>query len=108
MKATLEFDLDSGMYRAFVVLPLQLVKDAQGRLGWPALETVQGYGDDIAEAVSVLRAKLAHDRHEVDRPVHHQVSGPRCKDCHGFTTYTRVNSHGLCMQCEINSKEGSK
>ena len=29
-----------------------------------------------------------------------QTEGPKCKQCGAFTTYTRVNTHGLCMKCE--------
>lgn len=31
---------------------------------------------------------------------HTQVDGPKCKQCGAFTTYARVNTHGLCMKCE--------
>lgn len=30
-----------------------------------------------------------------------QTSGPQCKKCGAFTTRARVESHGLCMKCEI-------
>lgn len=36
--------------------------------------------------------------------VRQQISGPKCKNCGAFTTYTRVNTHGLCMKCENESK----
>lgn len=35
-----------------------------------------------------------------------QTSGPQCKKCGAFTTYARVESHGLCMKCEIESSPG--
>lgn len=39
------------------------------------------------------------------RITHHvQTTGPRCKGCGGFTTYTRVKRCGLCMKCENLSK----
>jgi hypothetical protein len=31
-----------------------------------------------------------------------QTSGPKCKQCGAFTTYKRVNTHGLCMKCELD------
>ncbi len=33
-----------------------------------------------------------------------QTSGPQCKNCGAFTTYARVNSYGMCMKCEHDSK----
>jgi hypothetical protein len=30
--------------------------------------------------------------------------GPRCKQCRAFITYARVESHGLCMKCELENK----
>jgi hypothetical protein len=33
-----------------------------------------------------------------------QTSGPQCTKCGAFTTYKRVESHGLCMKCEHESK----
>jgi hypothetical protein len=32
-----------------------------------------------------------------------QTSGPKCK-CGAFTTYKRVETHGLCMKCEEAKK----
>lgn len=37
-----------------------------------------------------------------------QISGPRCKKCGAFTTYARVESHGLCMQCETDANRHSQ
>lgn len=37
-----------------------------------------------------------------------QTSGPQCKKCGNFTTYKRVESHGLCMKCETEATESAK
>lgn len=34
-----------------------------------------------------------------------QTSGPRCRKCGAFTTYARVDSHGMCMRCESAAKD---
>jgi len=36
-----------------------------------------------------------------------QTSGPRCAICDAFTTYKRVETHGLCMKCERIQKENT-
>lgn len=41
---------------------------------------------------------------EPQKPVIIQTSGPQCKKCGAFTTYARVESHGLCMKCELEAK----
>jgi hypothetical protein len=33
-----------------------------------------------------------------------QTSGPQCKKCGALTTQARVDSHGMCMKCETESK----
>lgn len=58
MNATLEFDLDAKMYRAYTVFPSRLAENNQGKLGWTDIETVNGYGTTIDEAVHSLRMRL--------------------------------------------------
>lgn len=57
MKAHLEFDLDCGMYRAYVVTPIGL-KENLDNYYWGYPETTDGYGDTIDEAVKDLRRQL--------------------------------------------------
>jgi predicted DNA-binding protein len=51
-------------------------------------------------ARQALEAYLTVLSEAEETPKQVQTSGPQCKVCGAFTTYKRVNSHGMCMKCE--------
>lgn len=40
-------------------------------------------------------------KEEEEKPKEVPTSGGICKKCGGTTTYTRQDTHGMCMKCEI-------
>lgn len=52
----------------------------------------------IAEIETSRKSKSRDHRESQGKQV--QTSGPQCKKCGAFTTYKRVETHGLCMKCE--------
>jgi hypothetical protein len=52
----------------------------------------------IIEAIEKWEAR------EPEPIVQTQTSGPRCVVCGAFTTYKRVETHGMCMKCEGDAR----
>ena len=69
------------------------------------------YAREAAERVEELNAlNRESDEQEKAEVLIKQVqtSGPKCKGCGAFTTYKRVNTHGLCMKCEGEARKAGK
>ena len=75
------------------------------------LKAMRQVVDGLEKSLAPLWHKLFEMEKEVQdrlvtecRPVQVQTSGPQCKSCGAFTTKTRVQSHGLCMKCELRGE----
>lgn len=59
-----------------------------------------GFKDSLSDYWKHEAEEWVKDLDAKHRFVQVQTNGPRCKKCNAFTTYARVNTHGLCMKCE--------
>lgn len=78
------------------------------RTTFPTYEIAEGYAEHCAESRKPIVVECPRGvdfRHLESTTPAPQKSGGVCKKCGGFTTYTRQNTHGLCLKCELEAKQ---
>ena len=64
-------------------------------------------GNHVCAIMDAVREPMVEALAETGHVPQVQTSGPQCKKCGAFTTKKRVESHGLCMKCELMMRAAS-
>jgi hypothetical protein len=57
-------------------------------------------GESVPSGIDFFRERLEEKDRDVKQPHEVGLNSRRCTRCGAFTTYKRVESHGMCMKCE--------